>query len=60
MIYPGKLTVADLFRIGCIGRLYPDHMRGALGGDPRYPRRDGRDVAEAGAGGVKLSPLIPA
>ena len=31
MIYPGKLTVADSFRIGCIGRLYPDHMRGALG-----------------------------
>jgi len=31
VIYPGKLTVADSFRIGCIGRLYPDHMRGALG-----------------------------
>lgn len=30
IIYPGKLTVADSFRIGCIGRLYPDHMRGAL------------------------------
>ena len=30
VIYPGKLTVADSFRIGCIGRLYPDHMRGAL------------------------------
>ena len=26
----GKLTVADSFRIGCIGRLYPDDMRGAL------------------------------
>jgi len=23
VIYPGKLTVADSFRIGCIGRLYP-------------------------------------
>jgi 2-aminoethylphosphonate-pyruvate transaminase len=22
--------VADSFRIGCIGRLFPDHMRGAL------------------------------
>jgi 2-aminoethylphosphonate-pyruvate transaminase len=31
VIYPGKLTVADSFRIGCIGALYPDHMRGALG-----------------------------
>ncbi len=30
VIYPGKLTVADSFRIGCIGRLYPEHMRGVL------------------------------
>jgi len=30
VIYPGKLTVADSFRVGCIGRLYPEHMRGAL------------------------------
>jgi 2-aminoethylphosphonate-pyruvate transaminase len=30
VIYPGKLTVADSFRIGCIGRLGPDHMHGAL------------------------------
>jgi 2-aminoethylphosphonate-pyruvate transaminase len=30
VIYPGKLTVADSFRIGCIGRLYPKHMRRAL------------------------------
>jgi 2-aminoethylphosphonate-pyruvate transaminase len=30
VIYPGKLTVADSFRIGCIGRLYPKDMRGAL------------------------------
>jgi 2-aminoethylphosphonate-pyruvate transaminase len=30
VIYPGKLTVADSFRIGCIGRLTPEHMRGAL------------------------------
>ena len=30
VIYPGKLTVADSFRMGCIGRLHPDHMRGAL------------------------------
>jgi 2-aminoethylphosphonate-pyruvate transaminase len=31
VIYPGKLTVADSFRIGCIGRLNQDHMRGVLG-----------------------------
>lgn len=30
VIYPGKLTVADSFRIGCIGRLYEKDMRGAL------------------------------
>ena len=30
VIYPGKLTVADSFRIGCIGRLNAGHMRGAL------------------------------
>ncbi len=29
-IYPGKLTVADSFRIGCIGRIDEDDMRGAL------------------------------
>ncbi len=30
MIYPGKLTVADSFRIGCIGHLSPEDMRGAV------------------------------
>ncbi|PSC03624.1 2-aminoethylphosphonate--pyruvate transaminase [Alsobacter soli] len=30
VIYPGKLTVADSFRIGCIGRLNTDHMNQAL------------------------------
>ena len=30
VIYPGKLTVADSFRMGCIGRLDRQHMRGAL------------------------------
>jgi 2-aminoethylphosphonate-pyruvate transaminase len=30
VIYPGKLTVADSFRIGCIGRLTAEHMKGAL------------------------------
>ena len=30
VIYPGKLTVAESFRIGCIGDLGPEQMRGAL------------------------------
>lgn len=30
VIYPGKLTVADSFRIGCIGRIDPSHMRAFL------------------------------
>jgi 2-aminoethylphosphonate-pyruvate transaminase len=30
VIYPGKLTVADSFRIGCIGRLDVSHMQLAL------------------------------
>jgi 2-aminoethylphosphonate-pyruvate transaminase len=30
VIYPGKLTVADSFRIGCIGRLGETEMRGVL------------------------------
>ncbi len=30
VIYPGKLTVADSFRMGCIGRLEREQMQGAL------------------------------
>jgi len=30
VIYPGKLTVAESFRIGCIGRLDAGHMRGVV------------------------------
>lgn len=30
VIYPGKLTVAESFRMGCIGRLTQDDMRGAV------------------------------
>lgn len=30
VIYPGKLTVADSFRMGCIGRLNQQQMQGAL------------------------------
>ncbi len=30
VIYPGKLTVADSFRIGCIGHVFETDIRGAL------------------------------
>ena len=30
VIYPGKLTIADSFRIGCIGRLGAVEIKGAL------------------------------
>ena len=30
VIYPGKLTVAENFRVGCIGSLGEPEMRGAL------------------------------
>jgi 2-aminoethylphosphonate-pyruvate transaminase len=30
VIYPGKLTVADSFRIGCIGRLFEKDMKNAV------------------------------
>ncbi|HVM96517.1 MAG TPA: 2-aminoethylphosphonate--pyruvate transaminase [Candidatus Acidoferrales bacterium] len=30
LIYPGKLTQGDTFRIGCIGQVFPDDMRRAV------------------------------
>ena len=30
VIYPGKLTVAESFRIGCIGQIHEDDIKGAL------------------------------
>jgi len=30
VIYPGKLTVADSFRVGCIGRLNAQHMQAVI------------------------------
>ena len=30
VIYPGKLTIADSFRVGCIGQLHEAEMKGAL------------------------------
>lgn len=31
VIYPGKLTQAETFRVGCIGALHPTQMRAAVG-----------------------------
>ena len=39
VIYPGKLTVADSFRIGCIGRINAEHMRAFLAVVARGARR---------------------
>ncbi len=36
VIYPGKLTVADSFRIGCIGRLNAQHMQAVIGAIAKY------------------------
>ena len=53
VIYPGKLTVADCFRIGCIGRLYPEHMRGALAAIRDILDEMGVQFAEGREGGVR-------
>ena len=55
VIYPGKLTVADSFRMGCIGRLDEAEMRGAvaavgetladMGARSGAPRQDKERVA---------------
>ena len=54
VIYPGKLTVANSFRIGCIGRLGANEMRGALaavrevaGGNGRRKPRSRRRLRRA-------------
>ncbi len=48
VIYPGKLTVADSFRIGCIGRITPDDMRAFLAAV-------GRVLAEMKVGGLQAA-----
>jgi 2-aminoethylphosphonate-pyruvate transaminase len=59
VIYPGKLTVADSFRVGCIGSLGEAEMRGALeamravleemGVTQRGPRPPSADRSDAAA-----------
>ena len=46
VIYPGKLTVADSFRMGCIGRLDAGDMDGALAAVRRMLDRFGIDRIE--------------
>lgn len=41
VIYPGKLTVAESFRMGCIGRLDTSHMQGAVDAVARVMKRMG-------------------
>ncbi|WP_028223243.1 2-aminoethylphosphonate--pyruvate transaminase [Paraburkholderia oxyphila] len=48
VIYPGKLTVADSFRIGCIGRIGEKEMRAALAAI-------GEVLEEMGAAGVGVT-----
>jgi 2-aminoethylphosphonate-pyruvate transaminase len=47
VIYPGKLTVADTFRIGCIGRLNEGHMRDALAAIEAVMREMGVELRSA-------------
>jgi 2-aminoethylphosphonate-pyruvate transaminase len=49
VIYPGKLTVADSFRIGCIGRLHPEHLAGAVAAVAEVLREMGVSLAQAKA-----------
>ena len=46
LIYPGKLTKADTFRIGCIGQVFPDDMRRLLAAvEAIAPARPARSAA---------------
>ena len=49
VIYPGKLTVADSFRIGCIGRSWaPPRWKARSPPSSRQPRGHGCDKRNAG------------
>ena len=56
VIYPGKLTVAPSFRIGCIGHLGADEMRGALPKAQHWivARDDGASAADAEAASASV------
>ena len=42
ILYPGKLTAVDTFRVGCIGAIGADALTAGGGGDRRHFARDGR------------------
>ncbi len=53
VIYPGKLTQVDSFRMGCIGDLHPEDMRGVLVAVEKTLGEMGVSLkAQAMAGGV--------
>ena len=56
MIYPGKLTAAPSFRIGCIGHLGAREIEGALAAIRGDARRDGRRERRAGRLGRLIRP----
>jgi 2-aminoethylphosphonate-pyruvate transaminase len=49
VIYPGKLSDADCFRIGTIGRIYPNEMYELLGGITRVVKEMGLDMPRRAA-----------
>jgi 2-aminoethylphosphonate-pyruvate transaminase len=61
VIYPGKLTVADSFRVGCIGRLGETEMRGAL--EAMHATLEEMGVRDCSAAGARpasaATPTVP-
>ena len=50
ILYPGKLTQVETFRVGCIGAIGPDEMRAGGHRDPRHAAGDGHPHGDAGGG----------
>jgi 2-aminoethylphosphonate-pyruvate transaminase len=56
VLYPGKLTQVETFRVGCIGAIGPDEMRHAVNAVRDTLREMGiRQVAPAGPAAVKAA-----
>ena len=49
ILYPGKLTQVETFRVGCIGAIGPDEMRQAVNAVRDTLARDGHPADGAGA-----------
>ena len=64
ILYPGKLTEVDTFRVGCIGAIGPDTLRAAVAAIGAGPAGDGSDETgacvrrrgDSAAGGVRIAP----